>query len=78
MKRLIVNAKQKSSLLIISMLLLANLVAFGIGAHYLGSTSSQRAETEQTESVIKQGWQLLGWGYSLMESLHITPPSAAN
>lgn len=75
MKRLILNTKRKSSAIIIGLLLLANVVAFGLASHYLRNPSTNTAVQAPQEQVIETGWQVLGWGYSLLEFISIAPQS---
>lgn len=72
MKRVISSAKKKSSILIIGLLLLANLVAFGVASHYLNNNNVQAAVPHE-EHVAETGWQVLGWSYSLLEYLRFQP-----
>ncbi|MFT5725646.1 MAG: hypothetical protein ACI9JN_002773 [Bacteroidia bacterium] len=73
MKRLIITAKRKSSILIIGLLLAANLFAFGLASHYLKDQTVSSVQQADQEQVTKAGWQVLGWGYSLLESIRIAP-----
>ena len=75
MKRLIITAKRKSSILIIGLLLAANLFAFGLASHYLSNQTVKSVQNTDTEQVSNAGWQVLGWGYSLLESVRIAPES---
>jgi hypothetical protein len=75
MKRLIKSAKKRSSYLIIGFLLLANLLAFGLASHYLGANNNVQSEATEQEGMLETGWQVLGWGYSLLEYIKYEPPT---
>ncbi|MCB9262711.1 MAG: hypothetical protein H6607_10085 [Flavobacteriales bacterium] len=72
MKRIIVNARQKTSIVIISLLLLANLFAFGVASKFLKKSSSPDVST-QVENTTESGWQVLGWGASILEYFTFDP-----
>ncbi len=74
MKRLILSAKKRSSILIIGFLLLANLLAFGLATHYIGDKNGVPTEISEQEKVIDTGWQVFSWGYSLLEYIKFQPP----
>ena len=76
MRRLIITAKRKSSILIIGLLLAANLFAFGLASHYLSNQSVKSVQNTEQEQVTKAGWQVLGWGYSLLESIRVAAPQS--
>ncbi len=73
MKRLILTTKKRSSILIIGLLLLANLFVFGVAYNKLSHQTISNVQNPNKEQVIEAGWQVLGWGYSLLEAVRITP-----
>lgn len=78
MKSIFANLKQIPNLtakLIIAALLVANLFAFSLGSANIFNPQRNSQSAAQTEEfrVIKTGWQLMQWSYSLLRFYKGTP-----
>ena len=68
MKKVISTAKKKMSVIIITGLVLANIVAFSLAAHYLGNASANsNVEVTSDQGLLLKEWKIFGWGYSILE-----------
>ena len=61
--------------IIIGLLLVANLLAFSIGhTHFKLQQNSELSESSKEDfNVLKTGWQLMHWSYSLVKYYKGTP-----
>lgn len=68
------NIKNLTAKVIVAVLLIANLVAFAAGSSHFSLKSENYTETqEQKFDVLKSGWQLMHWSYSLLRHYKGTP-----
>jgi hypothetical protein len=69
------NTPNFAAKLIIGLLLVANLAAFSIGnTHFKLQQNTEFTESSKKEfTVLKTGWQLMHWSYSLVKFYKGTP-----
>ncbi len=69
------NTKNFAAKFIIGFLLIANVIAFSIGnTHFKMNQHSAYTETNKEDfNVLKTGWQLMHWSYSLVKYYKGTP-----
>ena len=69
MKKLFLTKSRKNSLSILGLLFLANFVLIGLANSYFKSVDAQleASHAVQDKNAVEAGWQVLNWGYSLLE-----------
>lgn len=54
--------------------MVANIFAFGLASHYIGQAEAIETEVkDKKENTIETGWQVLSWGYSILEYIKFQP-----
>ncbi|MCB9239935.1 MAG: hypothetical protein H6608_02290 [Flavobacteriales bacterium] len=69
MKKLLLTKTRKNSLSILGLLFIANLLLIGLANSYFKSVDAQPTSNHavQDKNIVESGWQVLNWGYSLLE-----------
>lgn len=68
------NIKNLTAKVIVAVLLIANLLAFGVGYKQFSGNAEKYSETQEEKfDVLKSGWQLTHWSYSLLRHYKGTP-----
>jgi len=68
------NIKNLTAKVIVGVLLIANFTAFVAGSKHFSLKSENYTETQEEKfEVLKSGWQLMHWSYSLLRHFKGTP-----
>ncbi len=75
MKKLFLSKQRKKSLQIIGLLLVANMLLIGLANNYFKGLpeNPEAKKATETTAMMETGWQVLNWGYTLMEYFKFEP-----